>query len=84
MPDSEYYGASLALSDCGNAPLLWIWRASRESAGAANLLFNSDDLHALHARITAAGIECPPPTTADWGGMELLLTDPDGNRLLFL
>lgn len=81
MPDSEYYGASLALSDCGNAPLLRIWRAAAEHARTSKLVFNTDD---LHARITAAGTECAPPTTADWGGMELLLTDPDGNRLLFL
>ena len=52
--------------------------------GARRRLHTDGKFCALYACITVAGIGCPPPAAAAWGGMELLLTDPDGNALLFL
>lgn len=85
-PDSEYYGAALAL-DAVPGPVIWIWRlADGDSADcAAHMCFTTDGrLDETYRHITAAGISCSPPAKAPWGGMELLLTDPDGNTLLFL
>jgi len=41
-----------------------------------------DDIHALHARLTRAGVTCTrPPQVEDWGGQVATLLDPDGNVL---
>jgi predicted enzyme related to lactoylglutathione lyase len=39
-----------------------------------------DDIHAVHARLVAAGVAFTrPPETEDWGGQVATLLDPDGN-----
>ena len=41
-----------------------------------------DDIHALHARLTRAGVAFTrPPQVEDWGGQVATLLDPDGNVL---
>ena len=39
-----------------------------------------DDVRAIHARLTSAGVVfVRPPETEDWGGQVTSLLDPDGN-----
>ena len=39
-----------------------------------------DDVRAVHARLTSAGVVfIRPPETEDWGGQVASLLDPDGN-----
>jgi catechol 2,3-dioxygenase-like lactoylglutathione lyase family enzyme len=50
------------------------------SGGAAR--FEVEGLHAFHG--TLQGIDMPGVETKPWGYHELVLTDPSGNRLLFV
>lgn len=43
-----------------------------------------DDLHAFYQEIKARGVPVSePPELAPWGAEEMLVVDPDGNRLRF-
>lgn len=87
QPEEKYFGAELALTAAENGPVIWIWSvAEDEDAPCRNhLVFTADGkLDRVYENIQAAGIECEPPKCAPWGGMELLLADPDGNEILFL
>jgi len=42
-----------------------------------------DDLDALHREIAARGATCSEPTDKSWGMREMLVTTPDGHRLMF-
>ena len=41
-------------------------------------------LDKLYADLKAKGVELNPPKTADWGGQELVMQDPDGNTIIVL
>jgi catechol 2,3-dioxygenase-like lactoylglutathione lyase family enzyme len=44
-----------------------------------------DDIHAVHARLRAAGVPFTrPPEPEDWGGWVCTCTDPDGNTVQLL
>ena len=50
--------------------------------GAAYIIV--DDVDALYREITARGVSVlEPPEDAPWGGREMSVLDPDGNRLRF-
>ncbi|MCH5325418.1 MAG: hypothetical protein J1E39_09400 [Eubacterium sp.] len=86
-PDDPWYGATLALQDDKDEPVIWIWRlGDNDSVAACNhFVFSANGkMDELYENIISAGIECDPPHTADWGGRELSLCDPEGNELLFL
>ncbi len=86
-PDDRWYGATFALQDDKDEPIIWIWRrqADDQTSAKNHLVFGTDGkLDETYRQFRAAGIECSPPVTAEWGGQELTLTDPDGNTLLFL
>jgi len=84
--DNEWYGATFALEGEKNEPQIWIWRRQEGDKPINNqFVFDTDNkLDELYEQFKEAGIDCKPPITAEWGGRELLLTDPDGNTLLFL
>jgi len=43
-----------------------------------------DDVDAFYAEIAARGVRpTEPPEDAPWGAREMVVTDPDGNRLRF-
>lgn len=86
-PDDQWYGATFALQDDKDEPVIWIWRRQDgdEMVVKNNFVFGVDGkLEETYHQFKAAGIECDPPVVAVWGGQELTLTDPDGNSLLFL
>jgi methylmalonyl-CoA/ethylmalonyl-CoA epimerase len=68
--DERAVGRHLGLS--GNPP------------GLDHISFLVDDVDALHASLTADGMEAGPPADQDWGARAFGLTDPDGNNLYFL
>jgi catechol 2,3-dioxygenase-like lactoylglutathione lyase family enzyme len=50
--------------------------------GAAYIIV--DDVDALYQEITAQGVRvAEPPEDPPWGGREMCVVDPDGNRLRF-
>lgn len=86
-PDDQWYGATLALQDDSDEPVIWIWRAQDgDDTVVRNLfVFGTDNkLDEVYCQFKGSGVECDPPATASWGGREMMLCDPDGNMLLFL
>ncbi|MDI9470257.1 MAG: VOC family protein [Bacillota bacterium] len=70
-----------------NAGSVCVWdenRWGKDGAGYITMLFTADHLEETYENIRGQGIAIEPPKTADWGGQELLLTDPDGNKVIFL
>jgi methylmalonyl-CoA/ethylmalonyl-CoA epimerase len=69
--DERTVGRHLGLS--GNPP------------GIDHISFLVDDVDALHASLTARGMDAgPQPADQDWGARAFGLIDPDGNNLYFL
>ena len=82
----DYYGAALALTH-EKEPVMWIWTVPDETEQPCcnNLYFTTGGkVYEIYESIKAAGIDCPEPITTSWGGTELIVTDPDGNTILFL
>jgi predicted enzyme related to lactoylglutathione lyase len=48
-----------------------------------SLGFETTDLEATRSRLTEAGITCPPADERPEGYRELVIRDPDGNRVRF-
>jgi catechol 2,3-dioxygenase-like lactoylglutathione lyase family enzyme len=44
---------------------------------------NVDNVDALHAEITARGASCSMPAHAPYGMREIVVTTPDGHRIVF-
>ena len=42
-----------------------------------------DDVDALHAELTARGAACTPPSDTAYGMREIVVTIPDGHRVVF-
>ena len=80
-----YDGAELGFIQ--GSPVIAVWDANRwgkSSEGAVNFVFRCDDLSKTYEELRAKGLDIEPPTTAVWGGKELLFVDPDGNKVLLL
>ncbi len=86
-PDDQWYGATFALQEDKDEPVIWIWRRQDGDEMIVRNLFVFDTdgrLGEVYHQFKGAGVECDAPVTAVWGGQEMMLTDPDGNNLLFL
>ncbi len=71
-----------ALLEAGPARLAILGRdASPDESRRWSLSFEVDDLEATLARLVQAGVDGPAPAANPEGFRELVLTDPDGNRL---
>lgn len=84
-PDDNYDGVSLGF--LREAPVIVIWdenKWGKSSEGKVNFVFSCDSLDTTYADLQEKGVTVNPPTTAVWGGKELPLLDPDGNKILLL
>jgi predicted enzyme related to lactoylglutathione lyase len=73
-----------ALLEAGAARLAILGReAAAGESRRWSLGFEVDDLDATQARLAAAGIATPAPLANPEGFRELVVADPDGNRLRF-
>jgi predicted enzyme related to lactoylglutathione lyase len=71
-----------ALLEAGAAKLVILGReAAPAESRRWSLGFEVDDLDATRARLVAAGSAVTDPTANPEGFRELVVTDPDGNRL---
>ena len=71
-----------ALLDAGDTRLAILFRPDPGAAsGRWSLGFEVEDLDGVVGRLLAAGIAVPPPATHAEGFRELVLSDPDGNRI---
>lgn len=86
LKDEEGYdGAELGFIE--DAPVIVIWdenKWGKSSEGPVNLVFRCDDLDKTYEELREKGVKLNPPITAVWGGKELPLRDPDGNKVLLL
>lgn len=70
-----------------NEAYICVWdenRWGKSSAGYVTSVYKVDDLQKTYEEITSRGIETEPPKTTAWGGQELILEDPDGNKIILL
>lgn len=83
--DKDYDGVSLGFMK--NAPVIVIWdekRWGKSSEGKVNFVFACDNLDTTYLELVDKGVHLDAPTTAAWGGKELLFKDLDGNKILLL
>jgi predicted enzyme related to lactoylglutathione lyase len=80
----DYDGVQLGFRK--DAPTLCIWDENKWGAyeGIVNLVFGCDSLDQTYQELKSKGLEIDPPYKAAWGGRELLLNDPEGNKLMLL
>lgn len=71
-----------ALLEAGPARLAILGRdTAPDESRRWSLGFEVDDLEPMLARLVQAGVDVPSPTANPEGFRELVVTDPDGNRL---
>ena len=85
-PDSKWYGATFSIGDA----TLWIWRdnsgetAENQGRMTVQIVINLDNIEQTYRDLKAKGYAVSEIETMFYGGREMNLTDPDGNRILFL
>lgn len=85
-PENEWYGAEF---DIGGS-ILWIWRDnsgnSAENTGRTTItiVLKCDDMDKTYSDLTGKDYAVTAPELMFYGGREMNLTDPDGNKILFL
>ena len=89
-PDDKYYGASFRIGD--NAAL-WIWRDDSENetenTGRMTIqivlgMGGLENMRKNYQEYKSKGYAVSEPEKQFYGGWEMNLTDPDGNKILFL
>ncbi len=83
--DPNYDGVSFGFIK--DAPVFWIWDENKwgiSNDGPVTFVFNASDLDELYAKLKEKDVDVLEPLIAPWGGKELKVTDPDGNRILIL
>ena len=81
----NYDGAELGFDR--DAPVIYIWderKWGKSNEGSVNLVFGCDNLDTTYEELKSSGVELDPPITAEWGGKELMVFDPEGNKVLLL
>ncbi|EAE8725251.1 VOC family protein [Listeria monocytogenes] len=82
----NYDGAKLGFSE--KAPGIIVWNNSKwgeASESKVEFVFSCDtNLDEMYRELQTAGVETPEPCVAEWGGRELNLLDPDGNKIMIL
>jgi predicted enzyme related to lactoylglutathione lyase len=83
---SEYYGATF---DLGNGATLWIWRDNGNDKDVngrvtSQIVIGCEDMQKTYDDLNAKEYPITEPELMFYGGMEMNLIDPDGNRILFL
>jgi len=80
----DYDGTSFGFME--NAPCIILWDENKwgKCGDGVVLVFNCDDLDETYKELLKKGLNIMPPVTAVWGGKELWLSDPDGNKILLL
>ena len=68
-------------------PIVWIWDENKHgkmNEGAVYFTFDCPDPDAMFKKLTEKGVTLDPPKMCSWGGKELLVIDPDGNKILLV
>lgn len=80
----DYDGIQLGFQK--DAPTICIWDENKWAPyeGITNFVFRCDNLDQTYHELTSKGLKINPPYKADWGGRELVLADPEGNKVMLL
>lgn len=80
-----YDGWNIGDHEKGGTICVWDENSwGKSTAGYITVVLDSDDVEKTYEEIKNRGFEFNPPRTADWGGNELVLNDPDGNIVMIL
>lgn len=83
--DANYDGVTFGNDK--DEPVFWIWdetKWGKSNEGTICLVFDCDDHDRTYLELKQKGVSLDPPKTAEWGGKELYVKDPDGNTVLIL
>ena len=67
--------------------IVWIWDENKHgkmNEGVVYFQFDCPDPDAMYHELLDKGVKLDPPRTASWGGKELFVKDPDGNKILMV
>lgn len=80
----DYDGVQLGFDK--TVPGICIWDENKWGTyeGIVNLVFRCDSLDKTYEELKAKGLQVMPPVKAVWGGRELNLQDPQGNKIMLL
>ena len=70
-----------------NEAYICVWdenKWGKINTGHSTFVFKVDDLAKSYDEIIRKGIDAQPPKATAWGGKEMVLKDPDGNRVILL
>jgi len=66
---------------------IFIWDESKwgkSNTGTVSFVFKCNDIDVTYQKIKEKGVDVDPPISTKYGGRELVLKDPDGNKVLIL
>lgn len=84
---NNYDGWNLGEKDDENRISIWVWDENKwecSNNGFVTIVLSTDDIQAEYLKLKEILIDVKPPFKAGWGGMELKIEDPDGNKILIL
>lgn len=85
VQNEDYDGWNLGNPE--NSSSICVWdenKWGKSASGYITMVFDTDDLQKTFEEIKGKGIDIEPPKTTDWGGEELVFSDPDGNKVVLL
>lgn len=70
-----------------NEAKICVWDKARwgtQKGDYITLVFNVEDLESTYNDLKSKGLDITPPIKTEWGGLKLMLNDPDGNEIMIL
>ena len=89
-PDTTASGVSYDGTEIGFDPMqtrIFIWdenKWGKSNFGTVTFVFKCEDVDMTYKNIKEKGVDVAPPVLTQYGGKELALKDPDGNKVLIL
>jgi len=87
LDGDNYDGWNLGEKEDNDRISVWIWDENKwetSSEGYITIVLNSDNIENEYTKLKEIIPNIEPPFKAKWGGIELKLVDPDGNKVLIL
>jgi catechol 2,3-dioxygenase-like lactoylglutathione lyase family enzyme len=80
----DYDGVQLGFIK--DTPVICIWDENKwvPYEGIANFEFRCDSLDQTYQELLSKGLTINPPVQTAWGGREMVLFDPEGNKIMII
>ncbi|MCH4888274.1 VOC family protein [Acidaminobacter sp. JC074] len=82
-----YDGWTLGEKETDDRISIWVWDENKwgpSNSGFVTIVLSTDDIDGEYEKLKKVIPNIEPPFRAAWGGMELKIQDPDGNKILIL